>query len=158
MSRHYKGFPPQQLSFSAKTKAWRKACVDWGAEQGTITYSPVRKSIIHKKINYDLLNGILHMQDLESIINPENLDASFVPDKIQHYPIMNSKLNVLRGEEAKRVFDYRVVITNPNAISEIENEKKAQVFAALQQLIAENAQSEEEFNQELEKLGEYYSY
>jgi len=158
MSRQYNGFPPQQLSFSAKTKSWRKQCVDWGAEQGTITYNPVRKSIIHKKINYDLLNGILHMRDLEIIINPENLDAGFIPDRIQHYPIMNSKLNVLRGEEAKRVFDYRVVITNPNAISEIENEKKQQVFASLQQLIAENSQSEDEFNQKLEKLGEYYSY
>ena len=158
MSRQFKGFPPQQLSFSAKTKSWRKQCVDWGAEQGTITYNPVRKSIIHKKINYDLLNGILHMRDLEIIINPENLDAGFIPDRIQHYPIMNSKLNVLRGEEAKRVFDYRVVITNPNAISEIENEKKQQVFASLQQLIAESSQSEEEFNQKLEKLGEYYSY
>ena len=158
MSRQYKGFPPQQLSFSAKTKAWRKACVDWGAEQGTITYNPVRKSIIHKKINYDLLNGILHMSDLEAIVNPEHLDAGFIPDKIQHYPIMNSKLNVLRGEESKRIFDFRVVVTNPNAISEIENEKKQQVFAALQQLIAESSQSEDEFNQKLEKLGEYYSY
>lgn len=158
MSRQYSGFPQQQLSFSAKTKSWRKACVDWGAEQGTITYSPVRKSIIHKKINYDLLNGILHMQDLENIVNPENLDAGFIPDKIQHYPIMNSKLNVLRGEESKRVFDYRVVITNPNAISEIEAEKKKQVFASLQQLIQETADSEEDFNTKLEKLGEYYSY
>lgn len=71
---------------------------------------------------------------------------------------MNSKLNVLRGEEAKRVFDFKVVVTNPNAISEIENEKKAQVFASLQQLIAESSKSDEEFNQKLERLGEYYSY
>ena len=158
MSKEYNGFPSQQLPFSAKTKKWRKQCVDWASDMGTITFNPVRKSIIHKRINYDLLNGILHMKDLELIINPENLDAGFVPDKIQHYPIMNSKINVLRGEESKRVFDYRVVITNPTSISEIENEKKAQVFASLQQLIAENSQSEEEFNQKLEKLGEYYTY
>jgi len=158
MSKEYNGFPSQQLSLSAKTKKWRKQCVDWASDMGTITFNPVRKSIVHKKINYDLLNGILHMRDLELIINPENLDAGFVPDKIQHYPIMNSKINVLRGEESKRVFDYRVVITNPTSISEIENEKKEQVFASLQQLIAENSQSEEEFNQKLEKLGEYYTY
>lgn len=158
MLKQYNGFPPQQLPFSAKTKKWRKACVDWGSDMGTITYSPVRKSIIHKKINYDLLNGILHMRDLELLINPENLDAGFIPDKIQHYPIMNSKINVLRGEEAKRIFDYRVVVTNPTSLSEIENEKKQQVFMALQQLIAEGSQSEEEFNQKLEKLGEYYTY
>jgi len=158
MKSTYKGFPPQQLSFTAKGKKWRKACVDWGVDQSTITYSPVRKSVIHKKINYDLLNGILHMRDLEIIINPESVDAGFIPDRIQHYPIMNSKLNVLRGEEAKRIFDFRVIVTNPNAISEIENNKKQQVFAALQQLIAESSQSEDEFNQKLEKLGEYYTY
>ena len=39
------------------------------------------------------------------ILNPDNVDASYVPENIQHYPIMNSKLNVLRGEEAKRRFD-----------------------------------------------------
>ena len=127
MSKEYSGFPTQQLSFSAKTKKWRRACVDWASDLGTITYSPVRKSIIHKKINYDLLNGILHMRDLELLINPEHLDAGFIPDKIQHYPIMNSKINVLRGEEAKRIFDYRVVVTNPTSLSEIEEEKKQQV-------------------------------
>ena len=158
MKDNYQGFPPQQLPFTSKGKKWRKACVDWGTDQATITYSPVRKSVVHKKINYDLLNGILHMQDLQLIINPETLDADFIPEKIQHYPIMNSKLNVLRGEESKRVFDFRVIVTNPNAISEIENEKKTQVFNALQQLIAETSQSEDEFNQKLEKLGEYYTY
>lgn len=37
---------------------------------------------------------------------------------------MNSKLNVLKGEESKRVFDFKVVVTNPTAVSEIENNKK----------------------------------
>jgi hypothetical protein len=59
---------------------------------------------------------------------------------------MNSKLDVLKGEESKRVFDYKVIITNPNAISEIENNKKEELFARLQQMVANTAQSEEEFN------------
>jgi hypothetical protein len=41
---------------------------------------------------------------------------------------MNSKLNVLRGEESKRVFDFKVVVTNPTAIAEIENNKKQELF------------------------------
>lgn len=48
---------------------------------------------------------------------------------------MNSKLNVLRGEESKRVFDYRVVVTNPNAISEIEENKKQELISRMQQII-----------------------
>lgn len=150
--------PPQQLPFSRKNKAWRKRHLDWADSKTFFNYSLVRKSVIHKKINYDLLNGKLHMSDLEMILNPEKLQAGFIPDRIQHYPIMNSKLNVLRGEESKRVFDFKVVVTNPNAISEIENNKKEELFQRLQQLMANTSQSEEEFNQELEKLNDYYTY
>ena len=151
-------FPPQQLPFSRKTKEWRKKHCDWAASKAFFNYSPVRKSVLHKKINYDLLNGKLYMKDLMLVINPDNIKAGFIPDRIQHYPVMNSKLNVLRGEESKRVFDYRVVITNPNAISEIEENKKAEVLQRLQQMLANESQSEEEFSAELDKLNEYMTY
>lgn len=150
--------PPQQLPFFKKNKEWRKKHLDWADSKTFTDNSLVRKSVIHKKINYDLLNGKLHMQDLELILNPENIKAGFIPDRIQHYPIMNSKLNVLRGEESKRVFDYRVVVTNPNSISEIETTKKNLLLADLQQMLQNTAQSEEEFNQGLEKLSDYYTY
>lgn len=150
--------PPQQLPFSKKNKKWRKQILDWADSKTFFNYSLVRKSVIHKKINYDLLNGKLHMSDLEMILNPDNLQAGFIPDKIQHYPIMNSKLNVLRGEESKRVFDFKVVVTNPNAITEIENNKKKELLQRLQEWVSNTAQSEEEANQELEKINDYYTY
>lgn len=154
----YTQFPPQQLSFSRKNKAWRKKNVDWGSNRTFFNCSLVRNSVNHKKLNYDLLNGKLHMNDLMMVLNPDNIDAGYIPEKIQHYPIMNSKLNVLRGEESKRVFDYRVVITNPNAISEIEENKKKEILNRMQQLVADTSQSEEEFSAELDKLNEYYTY
>jgi len=150
--------PPQQLPFSSKTKIWRKKHLDWADSKTFFNYSLVRKSVIHKKINYDLLNGKLHMSDLELVLNPENIKAGYIPDRIQHYPIMNSKLNVLRGEESKRVFDYKVIVTNPNAVSEIENNKKNEIFESLKQLVSNKARSEDEYNSELEKLNKYYSY
>ena len=151
-------FPRQQLPYRAKTKAWRKKCVDWGDAKTFFNYSPVRKSVIHKKINYDLVNGKLHMEDMEAVINPENLKVGYIPDRIQHYPIINSKLNVLRGEEAKRVFDFRVVVTNPNSVSEIEESKKQALLVNLQQLIADSSMSEEQFNAELDKINDFYTY
>lgn len=158
MSSNFINLPPQQLPFSKKNKKWRAAHLDWADSKTFFNYSLVRKSVIHKKINYDLLNGKLHMADLELVLNPEHIQAGFIPDRIQHYPIMNSKLNVLRGEESKRVFDYKVVVTNPNAISEIENNKKEELLQRLQQLVADTSQSEEEFNQEMQKLSDYYTY
>ena len=150
--------PPQQLPFSKKTKKWRKQVMDWADSKTFFNFSLVRNSVIHKKINYDLLNGKLHMEDLELIINPDDIQAGYIPDKIQHYPIMNSKLNVLRGEESKRLFDFKVVVTNPNAVAEIENNKKQELFQRMQQLIQNTAQSEEQMNAEVEKISQYYSY
>lgn len=152
------GFPAQQLTFNKKGKAWRKKCVDFGDNHSLMHYHLTRKSVFAMKINYDLINGKIHMNDLKMLINPYNIDASFIPDNIQHYPIINSKLEVLRGEESKRLFDFRVIVTNPSAISEMEEEKNAQVNAMLQQLLMDDAQSEEDFNKELEKQADYFTY
>ena len=150
--------PPHQLPFKRKNKEWRKKFVDWADSKTFSTNSLVRKSVMHKKINYDLLRGKLHMSDLELILNPDHLKAGFIPDRITHYPIMNSKLNVLIGEESKRVFDFRVVITNPNSISEIENNKRDAIIERLQQLLSDDSLSEDDFNQKLEQMNDYFTY
>lgn len=151
-------FPRQQLRFSQKTKKWRKQHLDWADSKTFFNNSPVRKSVIHKKINYDLLNGKLHMEDVAAIINPSSLKSSFIPERIQHYPIMNSKLDVLRGEESKRVFDWRVVVTNPNAISKIEEDKQAAVMESLSALIRDTSLSDEQYQKELQSLDQYMKY
>ena len=151
-------FPRQKLPFSQKTKKWRKSVMDWADSKTFFNFSLVQKSVIHKKINYDLLNGILHMNDLMAFINPDDIKASYIPEKIQHYPIMNSKLNLLRGEESKRVFDYRVVVTNPSSISEIEENKKAALMQSIMTEVQNTSQSEEDFNKRMEELEYYYKY
>jgi len=130
-------FPPQQLPFSKKGKEWRQKHLDWADTKSYWNYGLIRNSVIHKKINYDLVNGIIHMKDIANTLNPDGIKGSFIPNKIQHYPILNSKLNVLRGEASKRVFDYRVIITNPTSVSEIETKKKDEVYNAVMQLIQE---------------------
>lgn len=152
------GFPPQQMSFNKKGKKWRKSCVDFGDDHSLLHYHLTRKSVYAMRINYDLLNGEIHMNDFKKLINPYGLKASFIPDDIQHYPIINSKLKVLKGEEAKRLFDFRVIVTNPTAVSEIEEEKNLQVNQTVQQMVMEGSQSEEDFNQEMEKQADYFTY
>ena len=158
MNIEFANFPRQMLPFSQKTKKWRKDCVLWGNNKTFFNYSLVRKSVIHKQINYNLLRGRINMEDMQLVLNPDDLKAGFIPDRIQHYPIMNSKLNLLRGEESKRVFDFRVVVTNPLAISEIENNKKNELLQRLQEEISDTSQSEDEFNEKLEKINDYYTY
>ena len=154
----FTNFPRQLLSMKAKNKSWRKRCVDWADSKTFFNYSPVRKSVIHKKINYDLINGKVHMEDIQALFNPNDTKTSYSPDKVQHYPIMNSKLNILRGEELKRVFNFKVIVTNPNAISEIEEAKHKEIVASLQQLIEQDSLSEDEYNAKLEEINKYYTY
>lgn len=153
-----KNLPPQMLSYSKKTKEWRKQHLDWADKRTYYFGNMVRNSLLKKRINYNLINGVLDMRDVELILNPDNVNALYVPESIQHFPIMNSKLLVLQGEEAKRRFEFKVVVTNPNSISEIENSKLAILQEQVQAMIEDENLSEEEFNKELDKLSYYFDY
>lgn len=153
-----KNLPPQMLSYSKKTKEWRKQHLDWADKRTYYFGNMVRNSLLKKRINYNLINGVLDMRDVELILNPDNVNALYVPESIQHFPIMNSKLHVLQGEEAKRRFEFKVVVTNPNSISEIENSKLAMLQEQVQAMIEDENLSEEEFNKELDKLSYYFDY
>ena len=150
------GFPPQRLPMSSKTKAWRKRCVDFGDSFSTMYSDTSFNSVTSMKINYDLVNCKIHMEDMKEFLNPYGVKASFIPKKIQHYPSINAKLEVLHGEESRRVFDWRVIITNPTAISEIEEEKNRQVNTALQQFLANG--NTEQSEEELESINDYFRY
>lgn len=151
-------FPAQQLPYKQKGKTWRKQCVDFACNHTFLVSGANRKSTANKQINYNLLNGIVDMHDMYVILNPTGLQDDLIPNAIQHYPIINSKLNILRGEESKRLFDYKAIVTDPNSISEASNEKKTLLLQDLQQLVQNTAISEEQANQKLEELNQYYSY
>lgn len=151
-------FPRQALPKSKKTKEWAKKCVMWASTGTILNSSLIRKTVAHKKLNYDLLSGKLNMRDLASVINPSHFDDGMPLYKIQHYPIMNVKLDLLRGEEEAAQFDFKVVVTNPNAISEIEENKKAEIMQRLQTLAADTALSEEDYQKKIEALNDYYLY
>lgn len=150
--------PRQRLPFKSKTKKWRKQHLDWADDRSLFNFSTVRKSVQKKKINYDLVNGILYMEDLEYMLNPEQLTSEYIPNKIQHYPIINASLDVLRGEELARVFDYQAVVTNPDAISAIEANKRDAVFAALQKQVENQSQDEQSYAANMDKLSDYFQF
>lgn len=152
------GYPKQTLSYKSKGDKWRKENVDWAASRTYFNFSPVRKNMVHMKTNYDLVNGIVHMDDMVAVLNPGNISTAFVPEKVQHFPIINSKLNTLRGEEAARVFDWKVIVTNPYSISKIEEEKKRQFFSSVQQLVEAPGLDQTQAEQQMSDNQEFYEY
>ena len=105
-----------------KTKKWYKECINSVDTSGFFHDEGVRASYAEKIINTNLYNGILDTSDISNTINPSNINDDSIPKNIQHYPIINPRIEVLVGEEAKRRFDYKVVVTNSDAVSEKEKE------------------------------------
>lgn len=154
----HSGFPSQQLSYKRKTKKWAEGCVAWGADRHYFDYSPVRKSVVHMKVNYDLVNGVIHMDDVARYLNPDQSSALFPPEKIQHYPIMNAYLQNLRGEASARPYDWKAVITNPSSISEIEERKKEEWQAAIRSIVEDTALDDTQAQEQTEKISDYFTY
>lgn len=151
-------FPQQALSLSKKTQEWREKCIRFADKNSIISSSTIRRTAKHKKINYDLLNGIVSMDDIENILNPEGVDYGVKSKPIQHYPILNAKIQLLMGEERASQFEFKVVVSNPNAISEIEEKKRNAVIASMQEQIENESLNDEEYQAAMQKVQHYYTY
>lgn len=149
--------PQQRLSYKKKTKKWRIDNIQYANGQSYYVNERVRKSVRNKVINLNLYNGIVDIRDLNALVNPYHMEASFIPDNIPHHPIMVPKIDLLVGEEIKRRFDWTVVVTNPNAISEKEEAKKEVLMQKLTQFLQANY-PEEELKVKLQELEKFMKY
>lgn len=149
--------PRQRLSFVKKNKEWRKDNLDFSDKYSFYHDDGVRRTFKNKVINYNLYNGILDMNDLTEVVNPHHLEASYIPQQIPHIPIIVPKIDLLVGEEIKRRFDWSVIVTNADAISKKEEDKKTFLFQKLSEMLEANYQ-EEELKQKMDELGKYMKY
>ena len=149
--------PRQRLPFTQKNKDWRINCVDYADRHSFYNNERVRKSLQNKIINLNLYNGIVDIRDLTNVVNPHQIDASFVPDNIPHHPILVPKIDLLVGEEIKRRFDWSCVVTNPDAISKKEEDRKQFLFEKLTNYINSNY-SDKELEAKMKELEKYMKY
>ena len=149
--------PRQRLPYKEKNLEWRKDNVDYADRHSFYNNERVRKSLQNKIINLNLYNGIVDIRDLTNVVNPHQIDASFVPDNIPHHPIIVPKIDLLVGEEIKRRFDWSVIVTNSDAISKKEEDKKAFLQERLTQFLQENYK-DDELKAKMEELGKHMKY
>ena len=152
-----RNFPSQKLSYKQKGKQWRKDHLDWADSNSYLSNSAVRRKLKNKIINLNLYNGKIDVSDMKLILNPGGLEKFFVPDAIQHYPIITPRVNVLVGEEKRRKFDWSVQIVNPDTISKIKEDKKKLVDAKLMEMLQSDV-SDDELEKELIKYGDYINF
>lgn len=148
---------PQRLSFSKKNKKWRIGNVDNADNNSLYHNEGVRQTLRNRVINLNLYNGIVSTDDMKKVVNPQGIDADFIPKDIPHHPIAVPKIDLLVGEEIKRRFDWSVVVTNPNAITAKENDRKNILTQRITQFIQGNY-SEQELESKMKDLEKYMKY
>lgn len=152
-----KNFPSQKLTYKKKGKAWRRDHLDWADNNSYLNNSNIRRKLKNKRINLNLYNGKLDISDMKLILNPGGMEKYYVPDAIQHYPIVTPRVNVLVGEEKRRKFDWSVTIINPDTLSKIKEDQKKLVDERLMEMLQSDV-SDEDLEQELAKYADYINF
>jgi len=149
--------PRQKIPYKQKNKEWRVSNVDHADRHSFYNNERVRKSLQNKIINLNLYNGIVDIRDLTNVVNPHQIDASFVPENLPHHPILVPKIDLLVGEEIKRRFDWSVIVTNTDAISKKEEDKKMFLQQKLTEFLQANYE-EEELKIKMDELAKHMKY
>jgi hypothetical protein len=106
-------------------------------------------SIRHKmKINYDLFNNKIDLQEFEHICNPLGKGLGELPAKFTNKDIVSSKIKYLLGAEHKLPFTYHVIATNPEATSRREQAE----FGKMKEFVISSIMSPIRQNIEMQKM------
>lgn len=152
-------FPNQAIPIRKKNTQWRKDCIDAAYSQTSGYISYIRKNRKEKALLYDLWNGRVDVEDMRILLSAHNLFFQEELEEIAHFPIAVPHINVLLGEEQQRSLDYRISVTNPSAISEMEKIKNEEANSMLEGILTSDYGGNQELLQKkLQEYTEYYSY
>lgn len=151
--------PKQKIATSKKTKEWGKQnLLAW--ENRLVHNNSVNESSkINMKRNSDLFYfNKLSRTDIENICNPMGIDDFIIPPDFKHYKIENPKIQTLKGEELGRKFEWKVYVSNRDAVSQKEEQKKAEFFQFIIDKIKAESLDEAQLQAEFTKMNEYLAY
>ena len=136
------GFPSQKRSLTQKGESWRKKCVQ-SAIDHAFSATEFKTNYSEMRANIDLYNNRLDTKEMMEFCDPFALGSDSFPIKPRNYPIAAPKINLLVGEEAKRVSDFRVKIVNEDAVSQKEKEIKDRYMKTFMEEIIQNPNIDE---------------
>jgi hypothetical protein len=105
---------------------------------------------------YGLYNSEYDEKDLKYVTNPFKVEDGF-PAKTQDFNIIRPKIDLLIGEESKRPFDLRVIQTNSDVVTQLQDKKKEMLMQYISQFvgITKDEQGEPVTPKEIEKYLKY---
>lgn len=163
--------PPQKLSYEKKGKNWREQCVEAVSGMSNSRQVNGRSSWGRKQLNYDLVNSIFNEDDFQYVLDPYGLGSQKVgnqPAKLRDINLIVNKINLLKGEEMNRPFNYKVVSVAGEAVSAREDRKLELLKMVARQTLAKelgesleptiDPKTGEEIPKTFEEIDKYLSY
>ena len=126
--------PIQTISYKdkiAKDDQWGKNCIK--AFINLASFSNSSYKVYLKKL-YDYYNGVIDSKDYTSFLSPYGTQRTGIPNLIKNYPIIKPKIDLLRGEFAKRTDNFSVVVSNPDVINRKTEEKNKLIQQTIEQI------------------------
>lgn len=156
----HKQIPKQRLPLSQKTDKWGRTVIEYYTNTLLVESESSRKRKYIMNENYNLINGKLDERRLTKAFNPMSLEGEqvIVPTSDEVISIIKPALKTLIGEEYNRPFDYKVFVTNPDAISEKESNIRTQIEQRLLQLVLTPGISDEELQLKLQAIQQWKSF
>ena len=121
-------FPIQKLPSKQKTTAWGEQCVDYIVGMGeTVPSGQDRTQFEEMQTLYDLYNSIFKEKDLKYVTDPFKQEDGF-PANPQNMNIIKPKVDLLLGEATKQPFNFRVLRTNQDGSSDVQDRMKNMLY------------------------------
>lgn len=151
--------PRQKLSTKEKTPEWCKDNALYWEHKLITGNKNIESDRIRMKKNANLyFNNILDPLDVARIVNPHNIKDFIIPPEFKHYKIENPKIQTMKGEELKRKFEWKTYVSNRDAVSKKEEERKSQFMNFVTEKIKAESFDQKEAETELQKLQEYLTH
>lgn len=159
----FSGLPYQKRSYSQKRRKFFEESVNACCSMATYTDSNisstgVRSSRRNKAINYNLYNDIVDPNEMERTVNYMGFETTEFPAQYRNYPLLNQNINLLCGEERKRLFFPMVTVQGDEATSEKQQVIKSEFDQLYVQLLMDNVQDEKIIQEKLMKYDEWANY
>ena len=152
-------FPKQKVSTAQKTTTYFQECIDSGVQlSGWQSSNTVRSKKAVMRGNYDLINNKISNEEMKAVVNPFRIQGFDPTVNYQNYPLINSNLAVLVGEETKRSFRPTVVVLNSDIISENLETINAEFMDVMVNQLKAKSFNQAEFEEGLRKFENWKNY
>lgn len=149
--------PSQKLPMSEKTDEWKKACVNAYVSKFYFGNNNDASRKLSMKIAYDLYNSVFDELDFKYITDPYKVQDGF-PASVQNFNIIKPKIDLLLGEESKRPFTFKVIQTNDDAASKLQETYKENLMAVLMELAGQGGPEDPITDKDIQKLEQVDKY